>query len=302
MVTGASTADLAVILIDARKGVLVQTRRHCYLAHLLGIRNIVLAVNKMDLVGYDQAMFDAIVADYRRVRRQRSASTAFTAIPISGFKGDNITAPLGQHAVVRRAEPDRASRDGRARQRRRRRRRPFRMPVQWVNRPNLDFRGFAGLIAERHGQAGRCGARAALGQDQHGRRASSRFDGDLDEAVAGQSVTLTLADEIDCSRGDVHRRRRRPAAGRRPVRGDDGLDGRRARCIAGPRLLAQAGDADRVSATVAAAEVRGQRQHDGAPRGQDAGAQRDRRGRAHHRQADRVRALCRQPRRSAASS
>jgi bifunctional enzyme CysN/CysC len=92
MVTGASTADLAVILIDARKGVLVQTRRHSYLCHLIGIRHVVLAVNKMDLVDYDQATFDAIVADYARLRQKASASSAFTAIPISGFKGDNITA------------------------------------------------------------------------------------------------------------------------------------------------------------------------------------------------------------------
>src|SRR5690349_21314681 len=146
MVTGASTADLAVILIDARKGVLVQTRRHSYLCHLLGIKNVVLAVNKMDLVGYDQSIFDAIVAEYRGFA-QSIGMEAFTAIPISGFKGDNITAApsnatpwyagpsLIQHleSVEVRSGVDSAK--------------PFRLPVQWVNRPNLDFRGFAGLIA-----------------------------------------------------------------------------------------------------------------------------------------------------------
>src|SRR5690349_15251676 len=145
MVTGASTADLAVILIDARKGVLTQTRRHSYLAHLIGIRHIVLAVNKMDLVGYDQAVFDNIVADYRAFASEIGIQ-AFTAIPISGFKGDNITArsdntpwyagpALIEHleTVDVDAEADRAK--------------PFRMPVQWVNRPNLDFRGFAGLVS-----------------------------------------------------------------------------------------------------------------------------------------------------------
>src|SRR3974390_3305956 len=145
MVTGASTADLAVILIDARKGVLVQTRRHSYLAHLIGIRNIVLAVNKMDLIGYDQARFDAIVADYRAFATSIGIED-FVAMPISGFKGDNITTnsantpwyqgpPLIEHLET--VEIDSTTDQAK----------PFRMPVQWVNRPNLDFRGFSGLIA-----------------------------------------------------------------------------------------------------------------------------------------------------------
>ena len=145
MVTGASTADLAVILIDARKGVLTQTRRHSYLVHLLGIRNVVLAVNKMDLVGYEREVFEKIVADYRTFGGSIGIKE-FTPIPISGFLGDNITTrsgnmqwyagvPLIEHleTVPLELTADQSK--------------PFRMPVQWVNRPNLDFRGFCGLIA-----------------------------------------------------------------------------------------------------------------------------------------------------------
>ncbi|NML04441.1 sulfate adenylyltransferase subunit CysN [Sphingomonas sp. G-3-2-10] len=200
MVTGASTADLAVILIDARKGVLTQTRRHSYLAHLIGIRHIVLAVNKMDLVGYDQAKFDAIVADYREFAASIGI-TAFTAIPISGFKGDNITAlsentpwfagpALMDHleTVELDVEADRAK--------------PFRMPVQWVNRPNLDFRGFSGLIAGGTVKPGDKVRVLPSGKTSTVSRIVT-LDGDLPEAGAGQSVTLTFADEIDCSRGDV---------------------------------------------------------------------------------------------------
>ncbi|MDB5678152.1 sulfate adenylyltransferase subunit CysN [Sphingomonas bacterium] len=200
MVTGASTADLAVILLDARKGVLTQTRRHSYLAHLIGIRHVVLAVNKMDLVGYDRATYDAIVADYAAFAESIGIE-AFTAIPISGFKGDNVAAPstntpwyagptLIEHleTVPLDADADRA--------------RPFRMAVQWVNRPNLDFRGFAGTIA-----SGTIAPGDAIRVLPSGRTSTvARIvtaDGDLDVAVAGQSVTLTLADEIDCSRGDV---------------------------------------------------------------------------------------------------
>jgi bifunctional enzyme CysN/CysC len=200
MVTGASTADLAVILIDARKGVLTQTRRHSYLAHLIGIRNFVLAVNKMDLVDYDQSVFDDIVADYRAFAAEIGIAD-FTPMPISGFRGDNITSlspntpwyagpTLVEHleAVEVDAAVDQA--------------RPFRMPVQWVNRPNLDFRGFSGLVAS--GSVSRGDAIRVL---PSGRTSTvSRIvtlGGDLDQAVAGQSVTICLADEVDCSRGDV---------------------------------------------------------------------------------------------------
>jgi bifunctional enzyme CysN/CysC len=201
MVTGASTADLAVILIDARKGVLVQTRRHSFLAHLIGIRHIVLAVNKMDLVGYDQAVFERITADYADFARTIGIKD-FTAIPISGFKGDNITAAPSANtpwykgpALIEQLErveiADIAAQE-----------KPFRLPVQWVNRPNLDFRGFSGLISGGTVRPG-----DAVRVVPSGRISSVKsivtFDGELEEAVAGQSVTLTMADEIDCSRGDV---------------------------------------------------------------------------------------------------
>ncbi|MFV1920268.1 sulfate adenylyltransferase subunit CysN [Sphingomonas sp. MJ1 (PH-R8)] len=200
MVTGASTADLAVILIDGRKGVLTQTRRHSYLAHLIGIRHIVLAVNKMDLVGYDADRFAEIVADYRAFARSIGIED-FTAIPISGLGGDNIASRSDQTPWyqgptliehLETVEVDLAAD----------RRRPFRMPVQWVNRPNLDFRGFAGLIASGTVKPGDAVRVLPSGRTSTIARIVT-LDGDLEEAGAGQSVTLTLADEIDCSRGDV---------------------------------------------------------------------------------------------------
>jgi bifunctional enzyme CysN/CysC len=200
MVTGASTADLAVILVDARKGVLTQTRRHSYLAHLIGIRNLVLAVNKMDLIGYDQTRYDEIVADYRLFAKSIGIAD-FTPMPISGFKGDNIASSSGNTpwyggptliAHLETVELDVASAQAK----------PFRMPVQWVNRPNLDFRGFSGLIASGSVKPG--DAVRVLPSGKTSTLAGIvTMDGDLDRAVAGQSVTLTLADEIDCSRGDV---------------------------------------------------------------------------------------------------
>ena len=200
MVTGASTADLAVILVDARKGVLVQTRRHSYLAHLIGIRNLVLAVNKMDLIGYDQAKYDAIVGDYRAFAASIGIESV-TPMPISGFLGDNVASrsanmpwydgpSLIEHleTVPLDVAADQA--------------RPFRLPVQWVNRPNLDFRGFAGLVA-----SGRIAPGDPVRILPSGRTTTvariAGFDGDAPQAVAGQSVTLTLADEVDCSRGNV---------------------------------------------------------------------------------------------------
>lgn len=200
MITGASTADLAVILIDARKGVLVQTRRHSYLCHLIGIRNIVLAVNKMDLVDYDPVVFDAIVKDYAEFARSIGIES-FTAMPISGFKGDNITTrsaktpwyngpTLVDHLetveVLSSVDADK----------------PFRMPVQWVNRPNLDFRGFSGLIATGAVKPGDEIRVLPSGKTSTVTRVVT-LDGDLEQGVAGQSVTLCLADEVDCSRGDV---------------------------------------------------------------------------------------------------
>ncbi|WP_271439611.1 sulfate adenylyltransferase subunit CysN [Pontixanthobacter luteolus] len=201
MVTGASTADLAVILVDARKGVLVQTRRHSYLAHLLGIKHLVLAVNKMDLVDYDQQIFDGIVAEYSAFAEEIGIE-AFTAIPISGFKGDNITnAPSPQTewydgpALIDHLESVEIANIAAQE-------RAFRMPVQWVNRPNLDFRGFSGLIG-----SGTVAPGDAVRIVPSGKTSTVKsivtYDGELKEAVAGQSVTLTLEDEVDCSRGDV---------------------------------------------------------------------------------------------------
>jgi bifunctional enzyme CysN/CysC len=200
MVTGASTADLAVILVDARKGVLTQTKRHSYLAHLIGIRNLVLAVNKMDLIGYDKARYDEIVAEYAAFATSIGI-TDFTPMPISGFKGDNIslrseTMPwyssptLMEHLEAVDVDVD----DDQAK--------PFRMSVQWVNRPNLDFRGFSGQIAAGTVKPGDA-IRVLPGGKTSTISRITTLDGDLDEAVAGQSVTLSFADEIDCSRGNV---------------------------------------------------------------------------------------------------
>jgi len=199
MVTGASTADAAVILIDARKGVLTQTRRHSYLVSLLGIRHVVLAVNKMDLIGWDKAAFDAIVEDYRAFAASIGLNDV-TAIPISGLKGDNIASRSNATAwhtgptLMEWLEGVDVGQDARAK--------PFRMPVQWVNRPNLDFRGFSGLIASGTVRPGDAVKVLPSGRTSTVARVVV-MPGDLDEAVVGQSVTLTLKDEIDCSRGDV---------------------------------------------------------------------------------------------------
>ena len=200
MVTGASTADLAVILIDARKGVLVQTRRHSYLAHLIGIRNIVLAVNKMDLVDYSQEVFDRIVADYTQFAKSIGIGH-FVPMPISGFKGDNIIGPsdntpwyTGPSLIEHLETVEVNSAIDAAK--------PFRLPVQWVNRPNLDFRGFSGLVAGGSVKPGDAIRVLPQGKTSTVTRIVT-LDGDLNEAVAGQSVTLCFADEIDCSRGSV---------------------------------------------------------------------------------------------------
>ena len=200
MVTGASTADLAVILIDARKGVLTQTRRHSFLVSLIGIKNVVLAVNKMDLVGYDPAVFERIVADYRAFAAEIGI-TDVLAIPISGLRGDNITSAseatpwyggptLMQHLETVEIDEARLQAG------------PLRLPVQWVNRPDLDFRGFAGMIASGVVRPGDAVRVLPSGRESRVERIVTK-DGDLEEAVAGQSVTLTLTDEVDCSRGDV---------------------------------------------------------------------------------------------------
>jgi bifunctional enzyme CysN/CysC len=200
MVTGASTADLAVILIDARKGVLVQTRRHSYLAKLLGIRNIVLAVNKMDLIGYDQAKYDAIVADYTAFATSIGI-TDFTAMPISGFKGDNIT-DNSPNTPWYAGKPLMALLETVALDNEADQQKPLRMAVQWVNRPNLDFRGFSGQIATGTVHPGDTIRVLPSGKTSTISKIVT-LGGELDEAVAGQSVTLCFDTEIDCSRGDV---------------------------------------------------------------------------------------------------
>ncbi len=200
MITGASTADLAIILIDARKGMLVQTRRHSTLVSLIGIRHVVVAINKMDLVDYSESVFNAIKDEYLAFAAQIGLHN-ITIIPISGVAGDNIversnntpwytgpvlmphleTVPLDEEYLAQQA---------------------FRLPVQWVNRPNLDFRGFAGTIA---GGSITPGTRVRVLPSGH-ESVVTRIvtaNGDLPLAVANQSITLTLADEIDISRGDV---------------------------------------------------------------------------------------------------
>ncbi len=210
MVTGASTADVAVLMIDARKGVLTQTRRHSYLVNLLGIRHIVLAINKMDLMDYRQDVFDKIVADYRAFAAQVGVAADITPIPMSAFKGDNITersantpwytgTTLMDYLETVSIDEERARRGA------------FRLPVQWVNRPNLDFRGFAGTIASGVVKTGDRIVAQPSGRESTVTRIVT-MDGDLAEASAGQSVTLTLADEIDISRGDVISLATAPAA------------------------------------------------------------------------------------------
>jgi bifunctional enzyme CysN/CysC len=199
MATGASNSELAVILIDARKGVLVQTRRHAYIAALLGIRHVVLAVNKIDLVAYSQAQFDAISTEFAEFAQKLSFAT-LVSIPISARFGDNVIAPsantpwykgppLLDHLETVDVETELANK-------------PFRLPVQWVNRPNLDFRGFSGTVV-----GGRIRAGEELVVAQSGRSARVArivtMDGDLDEALPGEAVTLTLDHEIDISRGDL---------------------------------------------------------------------------------------------------
>ncbi|MFY8086107.1 MAG: bifunctional sulfate adenylyltransferase subunit 1/adenylylsulfate kinase, partial [Rubrivivax sp.] len=200
MVTGASTADVAVILIDARKGVLTQTRRHSYLVKLIGIRKVVLAINKMDLVDYSEAVFKRITDDYRSFAKQIGIED-ITPIPLAALKGDNML----QHsertpwyrgptlmAYLETVDIDDA----------RLQTEPLCLPVQWVCRPNLDFRGFAGMIATGQVKPGDRVKALPSGRESRVARIVTA-NGDLPLAVAGQSITLTLADEIDISRGDV---------------------------------------------------------------------------------------------------
>tara|TARA_B100000123_G_scaffold259293_1_gene224703 strand:+ start:3502 stop:5421 length:1920 start_codon:yes stop_codon:yes gene_type:complete len=199
MATGASTADVAVILIDARKGILTQTRRHSFITSLLGIKHVVLAVNKMDLIDYDQSKFDEIVAAYNAFAAQLNYSS-ITAIPLSALRGDNMieasanTPWYSGPTLLAHLEDIQVEQDAINK--------PFRLPVQWVNRPNLDFRGFSGTVSSGRIKPGDEIVVTASGQTSKVKEIVT-FDGNLDEAIAGQAITLTLEDEIDISRGDV---------------------------------------------------------------------------------------------------
>ncbi|OUR80144.1 adenylyl-sulfate kinase [Alphaproteobacteria bacterium 46_93_T64] len=199
MVTGASTADLAVILIDARKGILTQTMRHSFLVSLLGIKNVILAVNKMDLVDYDNHVFNKIVQEYNEFAAELDFN-AVTPIPLSALAGDNIIAhsenmrwyqgpTLLSHLEDVQVDEDLEDK-------------PFRLPVQWVNRPNLDFRGFSGTVASGSIHIGDGIVEPASGQTSTVKDIVT-FDGSQETAYAGQAITITLNDEIDISRGDT---------------------------------------------------------------------------------------------------
>lgn len=208
MITGASTADLAIVLIDARKGVLTQTRRHTYLVSLVGIKQIVLAVNKMDLVGYDEQVYQQIVDEYLTFAKDLGI-TQITPIPMSAFKGDNITSPsaaMSWHhgsTLMGFLETVAIEQDAALRK-------PFRMPVQWVNRPDQHFRGFAGTIV-----SGSIAEGDGIRIQPSGREAVVKSivtrDGNLPKAIAGQAITLTLTEEVDISRGDVLCNKTNPA-------------------------------------------------------------------------------------------
>ena len=199
MVTGASTADLAVILIDARKGVLTQTRRHSFLVSLLGIRHVILAVNKLDLVDYSEDVFRSIDADYRAFAAEIGLDD-IVSIPMSALRGDNIVEPSPKTpwysgpTLIGHLESVEITDDLHAE--------AFCLPVQWVNRPDLDFRGFAGLIVRGSIHPGDRVRIVPSGRETTVARIVTA-EGDLEEAIAGQSVTLTVNDEIDVSRGDV---------------------------------------------------------------------------------------------------
>jgi bifunctional enzyme CysN/CysC len=199
MVTGASASDLAVLLVDARKGLLVQTRRHAAIASLLGIRQLVLAVNKMDLVGFDQTVFDRIVTDFYSLLG-KLGPLAVTAIPVCARDGDNVTEPSTRMpwysgttllSALEGAEPTSHVAE-----------RAFRMPVQLVARPDHTFRGYAGTVATGTVRPGVLLVNATSGTEAAVSRIVT-MDGDLAEAVPGQAVTLVLDREIDVSRGDV---------------------------------------------------------------------------------------------------
>ncbi len=200
MATGASTADVAILMIDARKGILTQTRRHSFITTSLGIRRLVLAVNKMDLVDYSQERFQEIVDDFHKFAQELAPDLEIEPIPMSALEGDNITTasektPWHKGPTLMEYLEEVPIDDKRLSA-------PFRMPIQWVNRPNLDFRGFSGQVASGRIRPGDKLKTLPSGKESTVERIVT-FTGDLDEAIAGQSVTITLKDEIDSSRGDV---------------------------------------------------------------------------------------------------
>src|SRR5438045_2932533 len=198
MATGASTAELAVLLIDARKGLLAQTRRHSLICSLLGIRHIVLAVNKLDLLQFDRTVFDRIAGEYRRFAADLDFAS-LTVIPISARYGDNVIerSPRtpwydGPSLLAHLETGDIAADESEQ---------PFRFPVQWVNRPNADFRGFSGTVAAGSAQPG--DPVLVMGSGRQSRiKEIVTFDGTVERASAGDAVTLPLTDETDVSRGD----------------------------------------------------------------------------------------------------
>jgi bifunctional enzyme CysN/CysC len=197
--TGASTADLAILLIDARRGVLTQTRRHSFIVSMLGVRKVVLAINKMDLVGYDQGVYNTILKEYTAFAKVLDIEEII-AIPVSALKGENVltpslkmpwyTGPTLMSHLENVPVGDRALYSA------------FRLPVQWVNRPNLDFRGFSGQVASGSIKPGDRIKVLPSGKESTVARIVT-YDGDMEQAISGQSITLTLTDEIDVSRGDV---------------------------------------------------------------------------------------------------
>jgi bifunctional enzyme CysN/CysC len=200
MITGASNAELAIILIDAQKGILTQTRRHTYLCHLMGIKNFILAVNKIDLVKYNQEKFNKIKEEYK-IFAKRIGISILKVIPISSLKGDNVfnlskNTPwfneLSLMDFLKAIQVD--DKDKRLQ--------TFCMPVQWVNRPNLDFRGYSGKIETGKVKVGDQVAIQPLGKTTQ-IKSIVTYDGNIDIAFAGQSITLTLKDDVDCSRGQI---------------------------------------------------------------------------------------------------
>ena len=200
MATGASTADVAIILVDASQGVLTQTRRHSFIVSMVGVKRIILAVNKLDLVDYSQEVFESITNDFQNFADEALNLDEITAIPISALKGDNIVSSSENTpwyegvSIMEYLETVEVSSTSQSR--------PFRMPVQWVNRPNREFRGFAGLIGSGCISPGDKIRVLPSGRESVVERIVT-YDGDLELAGAGRSVTLTLEDEIDISRGDI---------------------------------------------------------------------------------------------------